>query len=68
MPALRGRYLTAEAGAAVASTSHTIPPPPLDGKTREYPEKIRRIVDDISRLTLLETSELNDLLKVGDAL
>ena len=42
-----------------------IPPPPLDGKAREYPDKLRKIVDEISNLTLLETSQLNDLLKVN---
>lgn len=61
------RYLSAaDAGTAAANSSPSdpIPPPPLDGKPRQYPEKITRIVDEISRLTLLETSQLNDLLKV----
>ena len=31
---------------------------------KKYPEKISRIVDDISKLTLLETAQLNELLKV----
>ena len=61
------RHLSADAGnvANTISSDAVIPPPPLDGNPREYPEKVRKIVDDISRLTLLETSQLNDLLKVG---
>ena len=31
---------------------------------KKYPEKISRIVEDISKLTLLETAQLNELLKV----
>ena len=31
---------------------------------KKYPEKITRIVEDISKLTLLETAQLNELLKV----
>ena len=31
---------------------------------KKYPEKIARIVEDISKLTLLETAQLNELLKV----
>ena len=55
------RYLSAEAGQA-ADTA--IPPPATDGGPPVYPEKVKSIVEDISRLTLLETSQLNDLLKV----
>ena len=31
---------------------------------KEYPEKIKSIVDEISKLTLLEVADLNELLKV----
>ena len=41
--------------------------PKCDGMVEVYPEKIQRIVTDISQLTLLEASQLNELLKVlGD--
>lgn len=61
------RCVAAEA-AATSDGPQTIPPPPLEGKSRQYPEKIRRIVDDISQLTLLEISQLNTLLKVGQVI
>ena len=41
-----------------------ISPPPMAGEPKIYPEKIEKIVADISTLTLLETSQLNELLKV----
>lgn len=71
MQPVHSRLLASEVGnvatttAAASSTSEVIPPPPLDGKPRDYPNKVRRIVDDIAQLTLLETSQLNDLLKVA---
>ncbi|KAK3728586.1 hypothetical protein QZH41_011666 [Actinostola sp. cb2023] len=37
--------------------------PQPDSSPKEYPEHITRIVDDISKLTILEVSELNQLLK-----
>ncbi|XP_029454954.1 39S ribosomal protein L12, mitochondrial [Rhinatrema bivittatum] len=37
--------------------------PPLDNATKEYPPKIQHLVNEIAGLTLLEISELNDLLK-----
>ena len=61
------RLSSTEAGsgsATAAASSPPIPPPPVDGKSSNYPDKIKKIVDDISQLTLLETSQLNDLLKV----
>lgn len=39
-------------------------PPPPSGAQRQYPEKIQKIVNEISKLTLIEVSELNELLKV----
>jgi len=53
------RWLSAEAAVA-----EPIPPPSMSGEPKVYPEKIKRIVADISTLTLLETSQLNELLKV----
>ncbi|XP_067045394.1 large ribosomal subunit protein bL12m-like [Acropora muricata] len=41
----------------------TLAAPSPDNSAKEYPEKIRGIVDDISKLTLLEVSDLNELLK-----
>ena len=39
------------------------PPPVLEGSDKIYSPKLVKIVDDISSLTLLEVSELNELLK-----
>ena len=38
--------------------------PGPDGVAKVYPDKIRTIVENISQLTLLETAQLNELLKV----
>lgn len=46
-------------------SANAVPPPMLDGCDKVYPEKIQRIVSDISKLSLLEASQLNELLKVG---
>ncbi|XP_068606331.1 large ribosomal subunit protein bL12m [Brachionichthys hirsutus] len=43
--------------------SDVIASPPLDGAPKEYPPKIRQLVSDIANLTLLEVSDLNELLK-----
>lgn len=37
--------------------------PPLDGAPKEYSPKIQQLVNDIASLTLLEVSDLNELLK-----
>jgi large subunit ribosomal protein L7/L12 len=37
---------------------------PLDNAPKEYPPKIQQLVQDIAGLTLLEISDLNELLKV----
>ena len=47
-------------------SADAIPPPKSDGCDKVYPEKIQRIVSDISKLSLLEASQLNELLKVGE--
>lgn len=38
--------------------------PPLDGAPKHYSPKIQQLVNDIASLTLLEVSDLNELLKV----
>ncbi len=53
------RWLSVEAAVA-----EPIPPPAMSGEPKVYPEKVKQIVADISTLTLLETSQLNELLKV----
>lgn len=47
-----------------ASHSDAIATPPLDGAPKQYSPKIQQLVDDIASLTLLEVSDLNELLKV----
>ena len=42
----------------------TLPAPQPDDAVKEYPEKITNIVDEISKLTLVEVADLNELLKV----
>ncbi|XP_066090955.1 large ribosomal subunit protein bL12m isoform X2 [Saccopteryx bilineata] len=37
---------------------------PLDNAPKKYPPKIQQLVQDIASLTLLEISDLNELLKV----
>lgn len=54
------RSLSSEA--APSPEADPLPPPPPKGT---YPEKIQALVRDISQLTLLETSQLNELLKVS---
>jgi hypothetical protein len=46
------------------NTEPIIGPPITSTDDKQYPEKIRKIVTDISNLTLIEVSELNELLKV----
>ena len=59
--ATSARFFTSEA----VSTSEPLPPPPPDGADKSYPEKLQSLVRDISQLTLLETAQLNELLKVS---
>lgn len=46
-----------------ASPSDAIATPPLDGAPKQYSPKIQQLVNDIASLTLLEVSDLNELLK-----
>ncbi|KAG5854142.1 39S ribosomal protein L12, mitochondrial [Anguilla rostrata] len=46
-----------------ACPSDTIAAPPLDGAPKSYSPKIQQLVSDIASLTLLEVSDLNELLK-----
>ncbi|XP_017280825.1 39S ribosomal protein L12, mitochondrial [Kryptolebias marmoratus] len=48
---------------SAASRSDTIATPQLDGEPKQYSPKIQQLVSDISGLTLLEVSDLNELLK-----
>lgn len=47
-----------------ASRTDAIAAPPLDGAPKHYSPKIQQLVNDIASLTLLEVSDLNELLKV----
>lgn len=47
---------------SAAVVEHTLSSPAQEGKV--FPTKIEKIVQDIAQLTLLETSQLNELLKV----
>ncbi|XP_070704187.1 large ribosomal subunit protein bL12m [Pempheris klunzingeri] len=46
-----------------AIQSDAIATPPLDGAPKQYSPKIQQLVSDIASLTLLEVSDLNELLK-----
>ncbi|KAM9346118.1 large ribosomal subunit protein bL12m [Symphorus nematophorus] len=46
-----------------ATQSDAIATPPLDGAPKQYSPKIQQLVNDIASLTLLEVSDLNELLK-----
>ncbi|XP_068120576.1 large ribosomal subunit protein bL12m [Hyperolius riggenbachi] len=43
--------------------SEPLPIPALDNASKQYPPKIQHLVDEIAALTLLEVSDLNELLK-----
>lgn len=47
-----------------STSSEALASPVRVGEDREYPEKIKHIVDQVSSLTLLEVADLNELLKV----
>merc|ERR1712098_483462 len=49
--------------AAESSNSDVIPPPPANIESKTYSPKIEKLVTDISKLTLLEVADLNELLK-----
>ncbi len=46
------------------SPSDAIATPSLDGMPKQYSPKIQQMVNDIAKLTLIEVSDLNELLKV----
>ena len=48
-----------------ASLTNAIATPTLDGAPKQYSPKIQQLVNDIASLTLLEVSDLNELLKVA---
>ncbi|XP_062507667.1 large ribosomal subunit protein bL12m-like isoform X2 [Corticium candelabrum] len=48
---------------SVASGNDVLQPPSSTGSAKVYSAKIKQLVDDISKLTVLEISDLNDLLK-----
>lgn len=48
-----------------AAYNSTLSAPQPDDSAKEYPEKITNIVDEISKLTLIEVADLNELLKVN---
>lgn len=50
--------------ATCSHQSEALASPPLDNAPKEYSPKIQQLVHDISSLTLLEISDLNELLKV----
>ncbi|XP_070580622.1 large ribosomal subunit protein bL12m-like [Ptychodera flava] len=43
--------------------SEPLPMPAADGEAKEYSPKIKNLVDEISKLTISEITDLNDLLK-----
>lgn len=44
-------------------STEPLPEPHAEGREKNYPPKIQNIVEEISRLTLLEVADLNELLK-----
>jgi large subunit ribosomal protein L7/L12 len=48
---------------ATASKPEPIPPPQLDGEKKIYSQKIQSLVNEISKLNLIEVSDLNQLLR-----
>ncbi|XP_059162096.1 large ribosomal subunit protein bL12m-like [Physella acuta] len=46
-----------------STAADVIPPPPVDISSKIYAPKIEQLVKDIGQLTLLEVSDLNELLK-----
>uniref|UniRef100_A0A672P8T7 Hepatocyte growth factor-regulated tyrosine kinase substrate n=1 Tax=Sinocyclocheilus grahami TaxID=75366 RepID=A0A672P8T7_SINGR len=49
---------------STVSPSDAIATPLLDGTPKQYSPKIQQLVNDIANLTLIEVSDLNELLKV----
>lgn len=55
-------YLNVDKAAASAKPA-PIPPPHFEGDAKVYPTKIQNLVNEISKLTLIEVSDLNELLR-----
>lgn len=53
----------AAAQPAQSAAPPVVPPPILDGQPKEYSPKIQTLVDEISKLNLIEVSDLNELLR-----
>uniref|UniRef100_T1J1G6 39S ribosomal protein L12, mitochondrial n=1 Tax=Strigamia maritima TaxID=126957 RepID=T1J1G6_STRMM len=64
LPRLNGAGKLAKMSTAVEQQRVEITMPTSDGATKNYSPKIHTIVDEISKLTLLQVSELNELLKI----
>jgi large subunit ribosomal protein L7/L12 len=54
---------TAKISSAQAQVKEPLAPPHLDGQSKEYSPKIQTLVDEISKLNLIEVSDLNELLR-----
>jgi len=46
-----------------AAAEQALSPPHIEGTEKQYPEKIKGLVNQISELTLVEVADLNELLK-----
>ncbi|TKC53420.1 hypothetical protein EI555_014875, partial [Monodon monoceros] len=58
-----GRVLGFEPPPSASPGGEALAGAPLDNTPKEYPPKIQQLVQDIASLTLLEISDLNELLK-----
>ena len=58
------RMLSVSCQQCCAVADSTIPIPRKDGEAKIYSDKIRNIVEEVSKLTLAEVVDLNSLLKV----
>ena len=54
---------TSQAATAASTPQTPIPPPHFEGQPKEYAPKIQSLVDEISKLNLIEVSDLNELLR-----
>lgn len=65
--ALRSKHSRTPVLGAVCSlrkySTETIPAPNVSGEEKQFSPKLQKIVDDISKLTLIEVADLNELLK-----
>lgn len=56
-------YLNTATASVLKTAAEPIPPPHFDGEKKIYSQKIQNLVNEISKLTLIEVSDLNELLK-----